>query len=267
MGKAILVACSLLILSMVCYSNSNAQTLVISMPSPEFTPKGDITLTHESQFRAWQPRPTYNAFNFFTYGLGFSTEACFSTYNTTFDGSGQPLIGFGFKSSPLLFQKHSRLAKWELRPTIGQMTLVSLWRKAEVGSWVYATISCRFPKVKTRISVGVSYGSPLLFGYRRMLDTRGAVRYSGSPTVGAIVTLEQPLYKGLSFWMDWMSGGHEYGVLAPALAYNYQNYGILVGYKLPNNSLSGDNAIIVEIMLHLHTKPKKNASEGHSEHH
>lgn len=56
-----------------------------------------------------------------------------------------------------------RLRAWELRLTVGQVSLFSLERAA-IGGWGHAHASARIPRLRTHLTAGVSYGSELLFG-------------------------------------------------------------------------------------------------------
>jgi hypothetical protein len=135
------------------------------------------------------------------------------------------------------------------------MMLFSLWKREEIGGWTYASLGFKIPKAKTRISAGFSYGSPVLFGYRRIIGRDGNVAWQGSTPFAFMATLEQPITKWLYFVADWMSGQHEYGAFAPSLMFMYKKQGFLIGYKLPNGPGTGDNAIIFEAILHFGTKP------------
>lgn len=220
-----------------CFLTAEAVTLIVGIPSPETTPKKELLLTHESQLGPWRTgreHPDWNSFTFFTYGITDKTELSFAINNIGVPGSERLGIAPGFKTYRPILTK--RFPHADLRVTGGAMMPVSL-RGDGVGYWTFVTLSGRVPKLRTRLTAGVSAGSRQLFGREK---------------VAAIVGIEQPLTKKLSVVADWYSGTHDLGAFIPAVQYNFTQHDVLIlGVKIPNNANSGKQAVIIEFTKRL----------------
>ena len=89
------------------------------------------------------------------------------------------------------------------------------------------------PKLNTRLTAGVSYGTKQIFGY---------------DTLAFIAGVEQPVTKKLTIIADWYSGNEHYlGLLIPGFSYKLpKNTTIYVGYQIPNSAASGPSGFVVE---------------------
>ena len=212
---------------------SQAQQLIISIPNADITPKNEYVFTGESQLKLEKERGTEN-FLFGTYGVGYNTELALSAYNIKVPRSSvNASVAPGFKTSVQIFRE--RLDKLQLKLTGGQMIPLSFNGK-EVGSWTYGHLSLRLPALDTRLTGGANFGTRQIFGRSQFSFLTG---------------VEQPITEKLMFVADWVSGTHQFAALAVGLqSHINRDTAILVAYKLPNNTLSGERAIIFEIVKH-----------------
>jgi len=214
----------------------SGQSVIVGIPSADVTKKGHWALAHETQLASTSATPRYwNSFTFGTYGVGRHTELAASLYGFSSPTSGNRAIGFGFKTSLPVGEKLGPLT--EPRWTFGQMTPVSLDGKG-VGFWGYTSVSARLPGTRTRITTGPSWGTRQIFG---------------RSVWSAMVGVEQPLTRKLTFLSDWMSGTHDLGAGTAAIGWQISPKFILIsGYKFSNNARSGPNAVIVELAWEIH---------------
>ncbi len=228
----------------------SAQSLIVGIPNADVTHKGHIAITHESQTDFWDPNPGWNSFNFITYGLSKKVELAVSVNNVASPASGNIALGSGFKFVQQLFEKSERLKKWEFKITAGAMLLNSLERRMytaeatpeergnRIGYWVYGHSSMRIPKLQTRFTGGLSYGTGQAFGI-------------GNTPLVFMGGVEQPLTKRWAVIADWYSGNHALAAAIPAVQYNLNKPrgAAIVGVKLPNNPGEQRTAAIFEVML------------------
>lgn len=209
-----------------------AQSLIVGIPNAETTPRGRFALTHESQALLFKQPVAWNSFSFITYGVSDHVEASLSLTGLSAPRSGELSLGAGLKwVVPIL---EHRLPAWELRATVGASALFSLDRRS-VGGWGYAHGSFRIPRLHTRITAGVSYGSEELFGY-------------GQTPIAAMVGVEQPITDWFWIVADWYSGNHALGAFIPAVQFNIGDVAIITGYKRDNDRTRPSDAIIFEMM-------------------
>lgn len=214
--------------------SAEAQQTIFNVPSADVTPKGEIFLQHESQFRTWRPGRFINSTEYSAYGLGHGTELDVTVFNVNAPASDNITLGVGLKKSVPLFPR--RFPRQELKLTVGQLIPVSLQGQG-VGNWSYAHLSTRAPRLKTRVAVGVSTGTRQIFG---------------RTTVGAIATLEQPVTKRLSLQGDWYSGTHALGFLIAGFTYALPYDTVLFGgYQIPNTPRYGRQGFVLEFARYL----------------
>lgn len=219
-----------LILFIVGFNSAYAQQTIFSVPSADITPTKNVFVLHESQFRPWNPDGYWIGTNYTSVGVGHNTEIDLTLFNVSSPLSHNIVLGTGFKSSLPLPSK--KLVDHEVKLTIGSMLPVSLQGEG-VGNWSYAHMSGRLPKLKTRLSAGVNFGTKQLFGRN---------------TVGFIGGIEQPVTKKLSIIGDWYSGTHSYGFFIPGISYSITNTICLyAGWQIPNNRRCGKSGFVFEI--------------------
>jgi hypothetical protein len=210
------------LLMFFCVDKAHSQQTIFNVPSADVTEKGMIFVQQEGQFS--------DEFGLFTsygaYGIGKNTEIDLTLFGVGTKKVRNEVLGIGFKSFIPLHEKS------ETKLTFGTLLPVSL-RGDGVGGYFYSHLSTRLPKIKTRITSGLSVGTTTLFG-------RDVVCY--------IAGVEQPITKRLSLVMDWHSGKHANGFLIPGFAYDFGRQTVLwAGYQIHNNKANGDNGFVIEL--------------------
>ena len=227
----ILSLLTIIVLSIFFSNNppSIAQQTIFNVPSADVTEKGKIFLQHESQFSGdFGLHTEYGA-----YGIGKHTEIDLTLFGVGTKNVRNEVLGIGFKT---VFPLHE---KSETKLTFGHLIPVSL-RGDGVGGYTYSHLSTRLPRLKTRITSGVLFGTTTLFD-------RDIVCY--------IAGLEQPITKRLSLIMDYHSGKHANGFLIPGFSYYLgKDYTLFAGYQIPNNRANGDNGFVIELAKFFNTK-------------
>lgn len=207
-----------------------AQQTIFNVPSADAVPDGEVFLQHESQFRPWEPGSFWLGTHYAAYGIGRNTELDATLFNVSSPASDNVVLGIGAKKVfPVL---ESRFPKQELKVTVGQMIPVSLQGDG-VGNWSYAHASMRLPRLKTRLTAGVSTGTRQIFG---------------RTTVGFIGGYEQPVTKNLSLIGDWYSGTHANGFFITGFSYALpKRFNFYGGYQIPNNKRCGRSGLVIEL--------------------
>lgn len=229
---------------------SQAQSLIAGIPSADVVHEGELELTHESQINFWSANPKQNkwaSFNFICYGLGNGVELTTSVVNFATKDMNNLAVGTGFKKVHQFFKKDSVLSKWETKLTFGQNIFFSLQRP-EVGGWVYSHASLRLPHLKTRLTGGASYGSPIFFDVAWKMEN-GVLTRSNEAIFCALAGIEQPITKKFSLIADWYSGRHGIAALIVATQFNLSHHVLIIGYKEDNTTPIEQGAIILEAMI------------------
>jgi hypothetical protein len=208
-----------------------AQQAIVNMPSADITPKGKSFAMHETQWRGWGPNGYWYGTHFLCYGIGGATELTLTNWNSGTPATSNFTTGIGFKSSPLIWK--SRFEERELKLTVGQKFVAS-HRGQGPGSFSYAHLSFRLPKLNTRLTGGGWAGTKNLFK-----------RNTGNVLAG----LEQPLdSKGKWVWVnEWFRGRHDFGFYVTGLLFHPTKRHILVAaWKFPNVAVNGKPGIVLE---------------------
>lgn len=208
-----------------------AQQSIFNVPSADVTPKGRVFTEAEFQFRPWNPGRNMLNTDYAAVGIGHNTELDMTLFNVSAPASNNITLGTGFKSViPVLIKK---LPNQELKIIGGTMVLASLEGQG-VGNWSYCALSGRVPKVKTRLTAGVSYGTKQIFG---------------KETVAFIGGIEQPLTKRLGLQVDWYSGTEHFaGFLISGFSYELpHDTAIYAGYQIPNSPKNGFSGFAIEL--------------------
>jgi hypothetical protein len=208
---------------------AEAQSVIVGVPNTDVTAPKFLMIAHESQLNIGAfDRPYWNSFSFATYGIGHNIELAATLYGLSSPGSGNIAIAAGYKHRiPLV--EHS---DWQPTIAIGQMFPVSL-SGTGLGFWTYGVSSLRLPLLKTRFTLGASYGSRQIFG-RTSVSLLGGV--------------EQPFSKAFSLVADYISGGNDLGALIPAVQLTpFHGFIIIAGVKFPNTPRAGPVSALLEI--------------------
>jgi hypothetical protein len=224
----------LLLLGLLVGVPALAQQTVFNAPSADVMPKGETFLQHESQFRPWQPGRFIVNTEYYAYGIGRDIELNATLFNLNAPASDNISLGLGFKKIvPLLSKK---LPEREFKLTVGEIVPISLQGDG-VGNWTYAHLSGQVPKLKTRLSAGVSTGTRQIFG---------------RTTVGFVGTYEQPITRRFKLQGDWFSGTHALGLFINGFSYSLPGDVVVFGgYQIPNNKRSGQQGFVFEVAKYL----------------
>ena len=224
---------------------SSSQSLIVGIPSADVAPKGELELTHESQFYTEGNPRKWNSFNILCYGLGNQTEITTTLNNLNNLDNNKLALGFGLKR----YFSLSKNKDIDLRMTTGGNMLFSLFQ-SDIGGWVYSHLSTRIPRLQTRLTAGFSYGSHHNFGYRLITAEVGQKPFKQNLTPFCFIGgIEQPVYGNWSVIADWYSGTHNLADFIPALQYKIGHQVFIAGYKFPNPGSGGQEAFIFECMI------------------
>ena len=214
------------------------QSVVISAPSTDITPRDEVMLAHESQFNRFQSGRYWNSFTFGTYGLSKDTELAATLYGWGRPASGNVALGVGLKHRWL---DHQTASGWHWEATAGAMVPVSLSGRG-AGGWGFSNISVRAPGLRTRLTAGPSYGTSQIFGRR---------------TYSTMIAVEQPLSKHFSLVADWFSGTHDLAAAIGGFAWHPRREVVVIAaYKVPNNAISGKPAPLIEVTYSFLTRKR-----------
>lgn len=209
---------------------AHAQQTIFNVPSADVTPKGRVFLQHESQFRAWRPGRFLINTEYTAIGIGHNTELDITLFNINSPPSDNITMAVGFKSALPLLQ--DKFPEREVKLTVGSSVPISLQGNG-VGNWSYSHLSARVPKLNTRVSAGVSYGTRQIFSRQ---------------VIAAIAGIEQPVTKRMSVIADWYSGTHDLGLLIAGVSVALpKDTNLYIGYQLPNNKRCGRQGVVVEL--------------------
>lgn len=215
-----------------CCNKVIAQQTIFNVPSADVTPKGHLFLEQEGQFRAWNPDAFFGGTSFAAYGVGHNTDLDLTMYNYGAPDVNNMAVGAGFKSAIPIPGLKEKFPQREFKFTVGSEMLFGVEGNG-VGNWTYGHLSGRVPKLNTRLTAGVSYGTRQLFGQN---------------TLAFIGAVEQPVTKKLTLLTDWYSGSeHWAGFLIVGGSYALpKNTTIFAGYQIPNSPAAGTSGFVLE---------------------
>lgn len=210
-----------------------AEQTVFNVPNADVTEKGHVFLQEEAQFRGWNPDAFLVNTAYVATGVGHNTEACTTLYNVGAPDFGLMTLGVGFKSAIPIPGLKEKFPKQEFKVIVGSEVLIGL-EGNDVGNWTYVELSGRLPKINTRLTAGVDYGSRQLFGVNR-----------GS----FLAAVEQPITKNFGVQADWFSGSEHFaGFLIAGGYYKLpKNTTLYVGYQIPNSERTGISGFCIEL--------------------
>lgn len=216
-------------------SNANAYAMqtIFNVPSADVTEKGHVFFQEEAQTTPWNTDTAYLGTTYGAYGIGHNTEIDTTLYNVASPANQNISIGAGFKSAiPIPYLK-DKFPEREYKLTVGSQMLFGLEGNG-VGNWTYAHLSGRVPKLNTRLTAGLSYGTHQVFG---------------KDTFSFIAGVEQPVTKNLNIIGDWFSGSEHFaGFLIVGTSYSFKNNVTLyTGYQIPNSPKVGTSGFVIEL--------------------
>jgi hypothetical protein len=216
----------------VFFSPAFAEQTVFSVPNADVTPKGRVFLEEETAFRGWSDDRFFLNTSVASYGIGHNTDLDVTLFNVGAPATHNITLATGFKTSVPVPGLKEICPKREIKFTVGSEVLTSLQGQG-VGNWTYAHLSGRVPKLNTRLTAGLSYGTKQVFG---------------SENLSFIGAIEQPVTKKVTLITDWYSGKeHWSGYLISGFSYTFKNDKVLyVGYQVPNTPKNGASGFVLE---------------------
>ncbi len=205
-----------------------AQQTIFDVPSADVSASRDWFYQHQTVARSWSPERRWVQTNAYGYGVGAHTELDVTWFNLDPSAPRDSIASFGFKTSVPL---NGREAPLPARFVVGD--LVQFSGSGRHGNWAYSLLQVETPRSHTRLTAGVSTGTPLLFG-RKSTSFMGGV--------------EQDLNHRWMLQADWFSGRHDLAYFIPGLVYKFQpHWMVSAGYQLPNHKSPGYRAIVLEL--------------------
>jgi len=211
----------------------SAQQTIFNVPSADVTPQGHVFLQQEGQFSGSNPGAFFVGTTYTAVGVGHNTEIDATLFNVGAPATNNMTIAAGFKSAIPIPGLKEKFPEREFKLTIGSDILFGLEGNG-VGNWTYATLSGRVPKINTRLTAGMSYGTRQIFGQE---------------TTAFIAGVEQPVTKKFSLIGDWYSGSeHWAGYLIVGGSYAFpKDTTLYTGYQIPNSPNVGGSGFVVEL--------------------
>lgn len=210
-----------------------AQQTIFNVPSADVTPKGHLFVLQEAQFNGSNPDAFFNGTTFTDVGIGHNTEVGATLFNVGAPATGNMTVGAGFKSAIPIPGLKEKFPEREFKLTVGSEMLFSVEGNG-VGNWTYAHLSGRVPKLNTRLTAGLSYGTRQVFGQE---------------TTAVILGVEQPVTKKFTAIGDWFSGSeHWSGYLIVGGSYALpNNMTVYTGYQIPNTPQVGRSGFVIQL--------------------
>lgn len=234
-----------LLFGVSCFTSASSQavSLIAGVPSAETTPAHTGMIAGEVQVPFRQPPAgsTYVAgFAFATFGLFKNFELASTLYNLALPGTQRIALSAGFKHVvPLasVWSDSATLERWEPKVLWGTEIPVSIQGGEGVGAWLFFGASLRVPNLKTRFTLGPSWGSRQIFGRETWMFFAG---------------IEQPLNSQISIIADWMSGSTDLGGAIIALQWDPVHwFTMITGPKISNDESKTPTAWMVELTIEL----------------
>lgn len=206
---------------------------IFNVPSADVTQKGHIFLQQEAQTVPWNTNNALLSTSYSAVGIGHNTELDATLFNVASPATQNISLGVGFKSAIPIPGLKEKFPEREFKFTVGSDMLLGLEGNG-VGNWTYAHLSGRVPKLNTRLTAGVSYGTRQVFGQN---------------TTAFIGGIEQPVTKKLTLLTDWFSGSEHFaGFLIVGGSYTLpKNTTIYAGYQIPNGPNVGAAGFVIEL--------------------
>lgn len=223
----------LLILGCLSAMPVYATQTIFNVPSADVTEKGHVFVQEEAQFNGSNPNSFFFNTTYGAVGIGHNTEIDTTLFNVSAPASQNISVGVGFKSAIPIPVLKEKFPEREFKFTVGSNLLIGLEGNG-VGNWTYGHLSGRVPKLNTRLTAGLSYGTRQVFGQNNLAFIAG---------------VEQPVTKKLTLLGDWYSGSeHWAGYLIVGGSYALpKNTTLYTGYQIPNNPQVGTSGFVVQL--------------------
>ena len=212
---------------------ASAMQTIFNVPSADVTEKGHVFVQQEFQTTPWVTDDALFSTTYSAVGIGHNTEIDATLFNVGSPATQNISAGVGFKSAIPIPGLKEKFPEREFKLTVGSNLLIGLEGNG-VGNWTYAHLSGRVPKLNTRLTAGVSYGTRQLFGQE---------------TTAFIAGVEQPITKKLSVIGDWFSGDEHwagYLIVGSSYALN-KSTTLYTGYQIPNGPQVGSAGFVLQL--------------------
>lgn len=229
--RLVILFLSVCALALFAQPRAAAQQTIFNVPSATVTDKGKLFVQNEGQFRPYPPGEFYAGTQYQAVGIGANTELDLTMLNITAPSTHNLSMGVGAKSCIPIFKK--RFPKRDYKITVGELLPIQLQGDQSCGSWTYAHVSGRLPKLRSRVTAGVSAGTRQIFG-------RDVVCFIGG--------FEHDLTKNMDLQLDWFSGRHSLGLFIPGMSYAFpRDYTLYAGFQIPNYKENGRTGFVIEL--------------------
>jgi hypothetical protein len=230
-GRWLVLTTLLMLVWIVATRPCTAQITIFNVPAADLTPKGQLWQENEAQFRPYKPDASYYGTHYTAIGLGSNCEFDLTNLNIASPYSRNIALGVGGRAVIPLLRK--RFEKREIKFMVGELIPITFGGNG-VGSWTYVMGSMRLPRVRSRITAGLSLGTKQMFG-------RNIACFAGG--------IEHPVTEKLTLQMDWFSGKENVlGYLIPGFSYTLPKDLILfAGYQIPNHPSNGRSGFVIEV--------------------
>lgn len=224
-----------IICALLAFTDLKAHSMqtIFNVPSADVTEKGHVFVQQEVQTTPWYQDDFMFSTTYTAVGVGHNTEIDATLFNVGSPATENISLGVGFKSCIPIPGLKEKFPEREIKLTVGTNLLLGL-EGNDVGNWTYAHLSGRLPKLNTRLTAGVSYGTKQVFGMQ---------------ATSFIAGVEQPITKKLTLLGDWYSGSeHWAGYLIVGGSYALpKSTTLFLGFQVPNTPKVGSPGFVVEV--------------------
>lgn len=210
----ILIFCLFLLIP---HPKVHGQQTIISVPSSEVIPLGDVIIKQSNKFRPFGDEQYVNLTPTFTFGTGAGTETSVGA-STALDG--QTVVKGDFAVKKVFFIKEAN------RLTVGARVNPYFTGENTADTFAYSHFSHRIKKTKTSLTAGAYVAS----------------RQNYLPTYGGVLLgLEQVIIPNkLRLAADWISSDRNNGALGVGLKYRpVPTLSLTTAVILPNSTSEG----------------------------
>lgn len=214
----------------VCSIASSAQMTIFNIPSTDVLPRSSAYV--EADFIAKPVKKSEGGFQTYgwrvVYGVGAKTELGANVYYTRDSIGSTAELQFSAKRTIYQNEMHG------IAFTLGAIASTPV--RDTRGAKRYALFYTNGSKVFNSINgLRVTGGAYTVVGGGRDFGTK----------TGALVGIEQPIYKRLSFIGDWASGKNRFGYVSGGLNYAITNRQFVLGGYSVGNSGRGNNYLSI----------------------
>lgn len=205
------------LLILIPHPKVHGQQTIITVPSSEVLPAGDMIMKESNRFSPFEDRGFVNMTPSFIFGVGKGTEVSAGA-STMLDG--QTVVKGDFAAKKVFFIKDST------RLTVGARINPYFTGANTADTFVYSHFSHRIRKSRTSLTAGAYVASR-----KNYLPNKG----------GVLLGIEQVIIPNkLRLAVDWISSDESYGTMGVGLKYRpVPTLSLTTAVLLPNNNSEG----------------------------